>query len=663
MSLRTKLLALSLLTLLLPWSAWMLLQELEGYLRGSHEETLLASARTLAGALPDEFRERLGALPADYLPVRSLQRHPSLDGYGDDWPGQEPGRWLPSVNGGPGLRVMAGEYSGKLFLLIDVPVQESTAVAVMVRLLVRSPRGLFRYTIEPAAPGPLQLSDERGASGQAQGFWLDHGEGFRLELALPLAVSNSEIAVRADRAEKPAAGRSVRAQWLPLLPAWRAASNWLSRPGVAATRSWLVDADGWVLAGSRGPADAAEPGTAQTTWLQRSIYALVAGNEAEPVAGDWPVDPVRFEPTLMETMQSGGEASQWARDPDTAAVWNTVAVPVTVDGAVRGAIVKRSTSEGLLLMTNRALARLLLTTLALALLLAVGLWLYATRLSRRVRRLGSAVSEAMDRRVDPATLPLLRDGDELGELARNNERLLRAVTEYGQYLQTLASKLSHELKTPLAITRSSLDNLATHELDPETRRYIERAREGIDRQSAIVRAMSEASRLEASIEGAEWSRVDLADFVRGCTDGYRDLYGGRRLEVFLPDRPVSLRCAPDLLAQALDKLVDNAMSLSGTEDRVSVLLEAVDGHVDLAVRNTGTRLPDELQDRLFDSLVSLRARRGESPHLGLGLYIVRLVSAAHGGDVSARNLPGEQGVEFRINLPVPRTAKGISTGQ
>jgi len=289
--------------------------------------------------------------------------------------------------------------------------------------------------------------------------------------------------------------------------------------------------------------------------------------------------------------------------------------------------------------------------LAVVTVIAVGLWLYATRLSRRVRRLGSAVSEAMDRRVDPGMLPLVRDGDELGELARNNERLLRAVTEYGQYLETLASKLSHELKTPLAITRSSLDNLATHELDPETRRYIERAREGIDRQSAIVRAMSEASRLEASIEGAEWSRVDLAAFVRGCTDGYRDLYTGRRLEVLLPEKPVSLQCAPDLLAQALDKLVDNAMSLSGAEDSVSVLLETGDGHFDLAVRNTGTRLPDELQDRLFDSLVSLRPKRGETPHLGLGLYIVRLVAAAHGGKVSARNLPEEQGVEFRIRLP------------
>ncbi len=72
----------------------------------------------------------------------------------------------------------------------------------------------------------------------------------------------------------------------------------------------------------------------------------------------------------------------------------------------------------------------------------------------------------------------------------------------------------------------------------------------------------------------------------------------------------------------------------------------------LAVSNSGTRLPAEFQERIFDSLVSLREKRGATPHLGLGLYIVRLVAMAHGGSVKARNLPRDQGVEFVIHLPV-----------
>jgi signal transduction histidine kinase len=61
-----------------------------------------------------------------------------------------------------------------------------------------------------------------------------------------------------------------------------------------------------------------------------------------------------------------------------------------------------------------------------------------------------------------------------------------------------------------------------------------------------------------------------------------------------------------------------------------------------------------MQDRLFDSLVSLRpsgtSRPSETPHLGLGLYIVRLIAAAHRGTASARNLEGGNGVEFRLLL-------------
>jgi two-component system sensor histidine kinase ChvG len=166
-----------------------------------------------------------------------------------------------------------------------------------------------------------------------------------------------------------------------------------------------------------------------------------------------------------------------------------------------------------------------------------------------------------------------------------------------------------------------------------------------------VRAMSEANRLEAAIAAAEWERVDLAELVARCVAGYRTLHAGRRLELRQSGEPMPLNCAPDLLAQALDKLVDNAFSLIGPEDEVTIELRSSGEHYALAVRNTGSTLPEDFRERLFDSLVSLRTRRGAEPHLGLGLYIVRLVAAAHDGEVKARNLPNDAGVEFLIRLP------------
>jgi signal transduction histidine kinase len=249
-------------------------------------------------------------------------------------------------------------------------------------------------------------------------------------------------------------------------------------------------------------------------------------------------------------------------------------------------------------------------------------------------------------------LPLTRDRDELGELARNNEKLLRAVADYTLYLQTLAGKLSHELQTPLAITRSSLDNLSSRPLDPEALRFLQRAQEGVERQAAIIRAMSEANRLEASIRVAEWEEADLVELVSKCAESYRAVFPGRRIRFESNEAAIPLRCSPELLVQALDKLVDNAVTLSAGSDEVAIVLQRTNRHVDLSVRNTGTRLPAELQERIFDSLVSVRDKRGSTPHLGLGLYIVRLVAVAHGGTVDARNLPQGQGVEFTLHLPV-----------
>ena len=678
MKLKNQLLALSALTLLLPWSGWKLLQELEHFLREAQENAMLATARTLAGALPLEYQSKMLFAPDLYLVLRELKRPPILDGYSDDWPGSSHGQEFRSSDGKLTVNILAGSYREQLYLLFDVH-DLSPAHTLMnpvgnpsdgIQLLLRNPRGMFSFGIRPKAPGPLQLNNEGDNTGLVEGFWLDGESGYRVELAMPAIAQNSTISFqvsdggRGDPMANAMGGRvagpldqGTLQQWISLLAQWQGLSQWFAQSVTQSSRAWLVDRQGWVLADSGA---IVEPATRQTTWLQRLLYRLVAGSRTELLA-EWPEEPVRLDDDFVGQALTGKEAVAWSQHMETAMVRSAVAVPVKLEASIRGAIVMQSASEGLLLATNRALGRLLFTTLALTFGLAAGLWFFATRLSQRVRRLSGAVSKAMEDGPEPAgsyqanwqqdILPLVKGRDELGELARNNEKLLQAVADYRQYLQTLAGKLSHELKTPLAITRSSLDNLASQELDAGSRRYLDRAVEGLDRQAAIVRAMSEASRLEASIQVAEWEEIDLNKLVRNGVEAYRSVHPGRRIEMDLHGEPALANCAPELLAQALDKLVDNAVSLSGDEDIVTIELAMKNGQYLIAVRNTGSRLPEEYQERLFDSLVSLREKRGTGPNLGLGLYIVRLVAAAHHGSVEAQNLPDDGGVEFTISLP------------
>ena len=113
--------------------------------------------------------------------------------------------------------------------------------------------------------------------------------------------------------------------------------------------------------------------------------------------------------------------------------------------------------------------------------------------------------------------------------------------------------------------------------------------------------------------------------------------------------------APDRLAQMLDKLIDNAVQFGADQGLIVVSLRKKAEGIELTVANDGTVLPVDIVDRLFDPMVS-SARDARKTHLGLGLYIARLVAEFHNGTVVARNRAGDRGVEVVVSLPAARVA-------
>jgi signal transduction histidine kinase len=208
----------------------------------------------------------------------------------------------------------------------------------------------------------------------------------------------------------------------------------------------------------------------------------------------------------------------------------------------------------------------------------------------------------------------------------------------------MASRLSHELRTPIAVVRSSLENLKLAPAD--ARVYIERAEEGLKRLGTILTRMSEATRLEQGLASVERERFDLAAVVSGCVEGYRLAYPGQSFELALARDAAIASGSPDLAAQLLDKLVANAVDFSSAGEPIRVSLSVADGAALLSVENQGMPLPESMRGKLFDSMVSLRgrdARTGE-PHLGLGLYVARLIAEFHEGAIRAENLASGSGV-------------------
>ncbi len=418
--------------------------------------------------------------------------------------------------------------------------------------------------------------------------------------------------------------------------------------GRRSVRLWVIDSRSRVrgLSGSLREPGAEPRSRSLTRWL-RPIAALVVPAPFVP-AGD-ESKPVRAQ---IDRALIGISTTAWRGTADRDVAIVSAAQPIFVGDDIVGAVVVEETTGSIQLLKQSALEDLLALTLVVTGAALAILLVFATRLTARIRRLHREAEAAIDRdgrirgEISPAT-----ERDEIGDLSRTMASVLARLRDYNAYLEAMAGRLSHELRTPVAVVRSSLDNLKDETLPESARVYVERAGEGVERLARLISRLSEATRLERLLESAERERFDLAAVVGGCMEGYRAAYPSRRFDYAAPVRPVMLMGVPDAISQLLDKLVENAHDFAPAAGAIRVSLVSDPRRALLAVENDGPPLPGGMAERLFDSMFSLRPDRG-SAHLGLGLFIVRLVAQFHGGRATARNLAGGKGVRFEVVLPL-----------
>jgi len=422
------------------------------------------------------------------------------------------------------------------------------------------------------------------------------------------------------------------------------------------SRLWVVNRRYQVLA-LEGSLRRAVPQPPEA-WI-RAAWRRAVGWLIEPPREDFaeavPDDVLATGRDISAALQ-GTPGTRTRRTPDGRAVVMSAAHPVWNADEVVGAVVVEETTNPVASLRSGALERLLLVTLAAFAGTAAVLIGYATRISVRIRRLRDEAESAIDARGRLARLAAGSDaGDEIGDLSRSFSAMLARLAQHHSYLESMAGRLSHELRTPIAVVRSSLENLKLAASPEESRTYVARAEEGLARLNTILQRMSEATRLEQALRTAERERYDLAALSRGCVEGYRLAYPSTPFELQVTETALEVSGSPDLAAQMLDKLVENAVDFSPPGAPVHVRLQARGRHAELAVENKGPVLPSEMRGRIFDSMVSVRgARSGRVPHLGLGLYVARLIAEFHGGAIEAADTAARDGVVVRVNLPLAR---------
>jgi dedicated sortase system histidine kinase len=522
------------------------------------------------------------------------------------------------------------------------------------------------YVIATAAPGKVYgrpaSRRQRGTDARRiRGYWQDAIGGYTLELEIPLAFTGGRVGFYLANVGGRAGGRTQTLGNIEALetqaPPWLIYSPDALQRALAPFRQQgsqvqVLDKTRWLLADlparPNGKDDADE-----TFWLLRIIYRSVLSQESLQPPPQAP-EPGRLQGAELDSALAGSIATHRYLDPDyRTRTTLSAAVPIQGERSVIGAVILRQSGEEYLSLTDQAFNKLLSYSLLAVGIGTFGLLAYASLLSWRIGRLSRAAGNAVrEDELQLENFPRSRARDEIGELSRNYASLLARLREYNDYLKTLSRKLSHELRTPIAVIQTSLENMDHSEQDEKQRAlYLSRAREGLQRLNRLLTAMSEANRLEESIRNNERERLDLVPLLRELFQAYQGVHQQHRLSLAIEPETAPVSAAADLLVQALDKLMDNAASFSPPGGNIELGLSAGEDHWDIRVDNSGPTLPRNMQQQLFEPMVSLREQGDEGVHLGLGLHIARLIGEFHGGHISAVNLPDGQGARFTLSLP------------
>src|SRR3954453_13136797 len=281
----------------------------------------------------------------------------------------------------------------------------------------------------------------------------------------------------------------------------------------------------------------------------------------------------------------------------------------------------------------------------------------AGRAMRPIASLTSTARKIATTRDPSQRIPEPERDDEVGELARTLEQMLRELdaarseTEQMMLLQReFVADASHELRTPLTSILANLELLQERLGDGEDQEMVGAALRSSKRMSRLVSDLLLLARADAGRTGVR-SEVDLAEVASAALAEVQPVANGPRLTISRAD-PVSVDANEDELHRLAVNLLDNGLRHTPEGTEIKVAVERRNGDAVLEISDDGPGIPDGMESQIFSRFV-----RGSGPAdisggsgTGRGLAIVKAVAPSHGGDVDAGTSP-DGGARFTVRLP------------
>lgn len=266
-------------------------------------------------------------------------------------------------------------------------------------------------------------------------------------------------------------------------------------------------------------------------------------------------------------------------------------------------------------------------------------------------RLSDAVSKVSEKnfqlQIDPLNLP-----SELRPVAERLGQSLRQLQAAFNREKHAAADISHELRTPLAALMTTLEvGLRKNRTAEEYREILQECRTSGKHMSHLVERLMALARLDAGVDLPTLEPVDVAELAQQCADMVRPLAQeqGLSLTSTLDESIITLTDAGKLREIVLN-LLHNAIAYNKPRGSIDVTAVRDNGHITLAVRDTGIGIDREAQTHLFERFFRADpSRHADTPHCGLGLAIVKSYVDLLEGTIRVES--SEAGTLFQVRLP------------
>jgi PAS domain S-box-containing protein len=232
-----------------------------------------------------------------------------------------------------------------------------------------------------------------------------------------------------------------------------------------------------------------------------------------------------------------------------------------------------------------------------------------------------------------------------------------ALAELDRAKTIFFSNVSHEFRTPLTLMLGPLEDMlsAGNQLPPEQRERLEVAHHNSLRLLKLVNTLLDFSRLEAGRIEASYESTDLARLTSDLASIFRSAIerAGLRLTINCPSLDEPVYVDREMWEKIVFNLLSNAFKFT-FEGEIEVSLRKVDNRVELAVRDTGTGIPQPELPHLFERFYRVKGASGRTfEGTGIGLSLVQELSKLHGGTVGVQSQLN-QGSTFTVSLPLGR---------